>query len=667
MSKVDRTRGPRRRDFLKAAGGAAGALLAAGLGVRPRIDYAADATGVQLVDNGTTVTLTNALLSVTVDKATARIPAMQLVGSRYGNQGFNLVSGTNGQGYTTFNYYVGTTAHSPGASGASYRIVSRTADRAEIAMTVNDSAILPFYLEVHMALESGSPGLHSYMIVKYTPDMPDGLTIQQLRYAFAAGDPSFTYFVVDDQRGIEQRPTIADSQHWTTLQDTTYALPDGRIWSKYQNITNLEGDNHVFMISNGSVGMSIIQAGKEAFAGGPTKQELTAHDYYKGEILLWHPFTSHYGSPDLAPEKGWEKIYGPFYLHVNEAPASADAQANVRRMWDDAKERARQEQSRWPYSWVSDPLYAVDTRSAVSGRLTIADGVPAEGAWIVLSPPGEDWQYQNLGYVYSARAGDGGRFTVKAVRPGTYTLTAFVDGVLGEYVREPVTVGARAHADLGDLLWQPARHGRTLWQIGTPDRSSGEFHVHGGPDGFRKYLTWLEYPYEFPNDVDFKVGVDDLGEKWNYFHPCYKTPGTPFQLAWRGTAEDHSLVTWKIRFDSEGYSTGTGTLDIALASSVFGTLLVALNGTELASLDPLPGPPGDNASYRLADRAMYRQLAPITFPAALIQRGENVITLSPVRPPKAPLTRGNTVDNWMEPIGGVVYDVIRLQVDDGGD
>jgi hypothetical protein len=60
---------------------------------------------------------------------------------------------------------------------------------------------------------------------------------------------------------------------------------------------------------------------------------------------------------------------------------------------------------------------------------------------------------------------------------------------------------------------------------------------------------------------------------------------------------------------------------------------------------------------------MYRQLAPMTFPAELIKAGENVITLSPVRPPKAPLTQAGTVDDWMEPVGGIMYDVIRLQVD----
>ncbi len=35
-----------------------------------------------------------------------------------------------------------------------------------------------------------------------------------------------------------------------------------------------------------------------------------------------------------------------------------------------------------------------------------------------------------------------------------------------------------------------------------------------------------------------------------------------------------------------------------------------------------------------------------------------------MRPPKAPLTAAGTVDDWMEPMAGVMYDVLRLQVDE---
>ncbi|MEO6083064.1 MAG: polysaccharide lyase family protein [Umezawaea sp.] len=647
-----------RRTALRLFGAAAGGTALAATGL-PLSVAAASEPAVELVDNGTTVTLRNGLVSATIVKATAQTTGLYLVRSSHGNESFNLVGGNRGGGYTTFNYSIAGTSYEKTMSGASYRVVSRKPDRVVIAMTVNDSATLPFVVETHVALERGASGLHYYMIFRYPRALPDEFKIGQLRYAFALGDQSFTYFVVDDERGVQQRPTVQQTQQWKTLQDTTYILPDGMLWSKYQNSTDLEGDNHVFLASNGKVGASLIQASKEFFAGGPTKQELTAHDYYSGEILLWHPFTSHYGSPAMVPEKGWEKVYGPFFLHVDEG-SSTDPKANVRALWSRAKERAAEEQAKWPYSWVADPLYAVATRSTVSGRLRLKDMRSAAGAWVLLTRPGEDWQYENKDYWYSARTDADGGFTVKGVRPGTYTLTAFVDGIFGEYQRDmPVVVGVGREHDLGGLLWEPVSHGRTVWQIGTPNRSAEEFYVHGGTNGFRRHLNWLEYPYEFPNGVDFKIGVDDAARKWNYFHPAYRTPGTDAQLTWRGTVPDRSLTTWKIRFDSTGYPKGLATLDIALASSVFGSLRVALNGVELAALDSLPGPPGDNASYRLACRGMYRQLSPISFPAAAIRAGENVITLSPAHPPKAP-----TSDNWMEPMGGVMYDMIRLQVDE---
>src|SRR5690625_1272961 len=252
-------------------------------------------------------------------------------------------------------------------------------------MTVNDPEELPYYLEVHMALEKDSPGFYYYTIYKYTDDMPDDLGIGQLRYAFSLEDTSYEYFVVDDERGVQKRPTQEQMENSIQLQDTTFLLPDeddpsaepnfedGTVYSKYQNISNLEGNNNVFMASNGEVGVSLIQASKEYFDGGPTKQELTTHDYYDGQILLWHEHSGHYGTPDIQPKKGWEKIYGPFYLYVNESTGT-DAEENVKEMWNDAKRKAEEEKNKWPYKWISDPIYAVEERSDVSGRLEITDG-----------------------------------------------------------------------------------------------------------------------------------------------------------------------------------------------------------------------------------------------------------------------------------------------------
>src|SRR5205823_2085824 len=121
-----------------------------------------------------------------------------------------------------------------------------------------------------------------------------------------------------------------------------------------------------------------------------------------------------------------------------------------------------------------------------TGRLALADpqdptASPA-GAWVGLAAPHPDWQKQSNAYQYWVHADSKGAFTIPNVRPGQYTLYAFTKGVMDEFRRDAVTVDAGASHDLGALAWAPVRHGRQLWQIGTPDRSAQEFR-HG--DNFR--------------------------------------------------------------------------------------------------------------------------------------------------------------------------------------
>src|SRR5699024_5845070 len=117
-----------------------------------------------------------------------------------------------------------------------------------------------------------------------------------------------------------------------------------------------------------------------------------------------------------------------------------------------------------------------------------------------------------------------------------------------EYTEDNIIIKSENTQDIGTLKWTPEKHGDLLWQIGTPNRSAEEFYIYGGENGFRNHLTWLEYPYEFPDGVDFKIGESDLKTDWNYFQPMYKTPGTDEQLYLRGTNKDQSLTEWKIRF-----------------------------------------------------------------------------------------------------------------------
>lgn len=69
-----------------------------------------------------------------------------------------------------------------------------------------------------------------------------------------------------------------------------------------------------------------------------------------------------------------------------------------------------------------------------------------------------------------------GRFTLPNVRPGTYTLSAYVIGEVGEYTQTSVKVSARDTTALGDVTWTISHPGRSIArEIGIPDRSAEEF------------------------------------------------------------------------------------------------------------------------------------------------------------------------------------------------
>jgi rhamnogalacturonan endolyase len=79
--------------------------------------------------------------------------------------------------------------------------------------------------------------------------------------------------------------------------------------------------------------------------------------------------------------------------------------------------------------------------------------------------------------------------------PGTYTLYAIADGVLGEFAQANVTVESGKPLDVGNLTWQPVRYGKQLWDIGIPSRDASEFFK--GDDYFH-WGWYLQYPKLFP-------------------------------------------------------------------------------------------------------------------------------------------------------------------------
>lgn len=258
-------------------------------------------------------------------------------------------------------------------------------------------------------------------------------------------------------------------------------------------------------------------------------------------------------------------------------------------------------------------------------------------------PPVIEWQRDSKYYQFWTRAQSDGRFKITHVRPGTYTLHAFGDGVLGEFARADVTVKAGQNLNLGDIVWMPFHYGKPLWQIGVPDRTAREFR-HG--DAPHQWGLYLKYPTEFPNDVNFVIGKSDPRTDWNYAQPprILKASET-------GRVEKTDLrpTTWTIRFDRPKTVRGRAVLRLAFCGSRLKcNVAVSVNGQMVGQTGELPS---TGAMHRDEIQGYWVERA-VSFDAGLLKPGENRIGLHLL-----PAT------DWPQ---GVLYDCVRLELNETG-
>lgn len=458
-------------------------------------------------------------------------------------------------------------------------------------------------------------------------------------------------------------------------------------------------------------------------------------------ILLdyWH--SGHYAGANTPLKAGeaWHKVIGPIFVYVNAldhpaatteaeiktladtagnptVPASWTANANA--LWQDALAQAKKQNAAWPYDWVKDVGYTpADQRGTVVGRLVLDDPLAPAGSAKTLphlvvgltqtDDGPEAWTRgavmpgQNAAaFVEQAKAlhsgpdayrhdarfyqffNDGkpdGSFAITKVRPGTYMLHAYADGVLGDYWQAHVTVEAGKTLDLGTLDWKPVRYGRQLWEIGYPNRAASEF--------FKGDQAWLwgwnlRYALLFPNDVTYTVGKSDWKRDWffeqvphatdlSFVNPDAKDPAnqrfgwvraeslaqypqTDHTGPWRRYGNGRETV-WTIRFKLPKAEHGWAALRVALAGEdgLNGMLPVAVNGASVGALGDGSNP--DNARLIQTNAIRYNtdkglwQARTLMFDAGLLKAGDNTLTFT--------VPAGSLQS-------GVVWDYLRLEVDD---
>ncbi len=248
-----------------------------------------------------------------------------------------------------------------------------------------------------------------------------------------------------------------------------------------------------------------------------------------------------------------------------------------------------------------------------------------------------DWQNDAKHYEFWVRADARGRFTLPKIRPGTYTLHAIADGVLGDFSFSNVTVTAGQTLKLGELNWQPVRYGRQLWDIGIPNRNGSEFFE--GNDYFH-WGWYLQYAKLFPNDVDYVIGQSDFRKDWFFEQvPHNEDPSNTNGLGFGRS------TTWSIIFNLPGAPHGKATLRLAICGVGTRNLAGSVNDQSIGSVTNLVY----NATINRDGIGGYWAEHDLAFDASLMKAGQNVMKLAI---PEGSLT------------SGVLYDYLRLELDE---
>ena len=248
-----------------------------------------------------------------------------------------------------------------------------------------------------------------------------------------------------------------------------------------------------------------------------------------------------------------------------------------------------------------------------------------------------DWQTDAKHYQFWVRADADGNFSIPNVRPGTYSLRAIADGVLGDLTVTNISVAAGNNPALENITWQPVRFGQQLWDIGIPNRNGSEFFK--GDDYFH-WGWYLQYPKLFPLDVNFTVGKSDYRKDWFFEQVPYNTDSNNITGTSRGDG-----TTWAVIFNLTNAPHGKATLRLALCGIGTRSLWGDMNGQSIGTLNGL----AYNATINRDGISGLWCERDLVFDAALMKAGANTLELTI---PPGSLT------------SGIIYDYLRLELEE---
>ena len=619
---------------------------------------------VTVSDDGTAYTLSNGTVTARVNQRSGGLLSLSY-------KGLPMLSGDGGidsrdSGFWSHSAASPNTAHSvtidPAANGGQRAEVSVRGDCGGQPAGSGPGGSAVADIEIRYALAAGDNAVYAYTVWHHRAGYP-ATNVGEARFCAKLNDAVFDWMTVDPRRNMEMI-TAYDWDHGVVangkeMRRMTTGIMRGQVEHKYDYSAN-QFDTLAWGWSSTAkhVGLWFVNPTVEYLSCGPTKFELGAHrdatftnslTAPAAPCLLNYWRSSHYGGSVLAVDTGedWTKVVGPFLIYCNDAPTHEVG-------YRDALARSARESAAWPYDWVSGVDYPhKDRRATVTGRLVLSDPqAPAQRldhtrvglsapAYTADLGPGRgggtrtvDWDTDAKHYEFWARGAPDGRFTIPNVRPGTYTLHALADGVLGAFAKADVTVTAGHRLDLGTLAWTPTRYGKQLWDIGVPNRSGREFYK--GDDYFH-WGMYLRYAQFFPHDVDYTVGTSDYRRDWYFEQVPHSPPDNP------DARRPGAATPWTIHFTLPDAPRGTAVLRLAIVGVGARHIDVAVNGQSAGTITGLVA----NSTVSRDGIAGSYVETDVTFDAGLMRAGPNALTLT--------VPAGDVTS-------GIIYDYLRLEL-----
>ncbi|XP_050944605.1 probable rhamnogalacturonate lyase B isoform X1 [Cucumis melo] len=627
----------------------------------------------RLQNQGSHVILDNGLLKVTISN-----PQGYVIGITYGGMDniLDVKSSESKRGYWDINWsWPGGKDRYQLLKGSEFNVINSSDDTIEISFRKDFDLStrgnkLPLGVDIRYIMRTGIPGFYCYAIYEH-PSECRAFDLAQTRMVFKLRQEKFHYMAISDekQRIMPMPEDLRPGRGEQLIVPESVLLvnpinPDlkGEVDDKYQySEDNKDGGVHGWISSSpNNIGFWIVFPSYEFRNGGPTKQNLTVHT---GPTCLAMFHGTHYIGEDILTHikegEAWRKVFGPILIYLNSTSDVSEAH----NLWIDAKEQRMQEETAWPYNFVSSSFYLMAReRGSISGRLLVRDRfissspIPARDAHVGLSAAREEgaWQTESKEYQFWVKTDSNGDFTIRNIIPGVYGLHGWVPGFIGDYLHKSlVTVSAGSYTHLGILTYSPLRDGPTVWEIGFPDRTANSFYVPDvnpmyvnklflhSPEKFRQYGLWDGYSDSHPrNDQIFTVGINDPKKDWFFAQVCR-----------RGEDGKYVATTWTIKFNMKSLTDGIYRLRLSIASATRSDLKINVNSMESESslVFQLMDLGMDNTVCRHGNHGLYR-IYTIDVPSSMLVKGDNSIFLTQARNGDA--------------LCGILYDYLRLEAPD---